>query len=187
MTNSGTLPTADRARTGLQGAAVRVAAALLALGLAALGIGPARADATPAALVLSAPVRPVLVERLASLPSPPWHAGHRGIDLDADVGDRVTSPAAGVVSFVGFVVDRPVVSVRLNHGLVTSVEPVDSALSVGDVLARGQSIGTVASSIGHCAPGTCVHWGLRLDGVYVDPLDYLEGFGPVRLLPGAGG
>jgi len=32
-----------------------------------------------------------------------------------------------------------------------------------------------------------VHWGLRLDGVYVDPLDYLEGFGPVRLLPEAGG
>lgn len=166
---------------------MRAAVVLVAIALTALGIWPARADAAPAPLVLSPPVSPLIVARLASLPAPPWRAGHRGIDLDANVGDRVTAPAAGVVSFVGFVVDRPVVSVRHDGGLVTSLEPVDSALSAGDVVARGQTVGTVADDRGHCAPWTCVHWGLRLNGVYVDPLDYLDGYGPIRLLSQSGG
>lgn len=157
------------------------------IALAALGIGPDPADVSPAASSLGGPMSPVTVARLASLPTEPWLAGHRGIDLVASVGDPVTAPAAGVVSFVGFVVDRPVVSVRHAQGLVTSLEPVDSNASVGDVVVRGQPVGTVAASPGHCSPRACVHWGLRLDGVYVDPLDYLEGFGPVRLLPQAGG
>jgi len=142
-----------------------------------------RADAVTGRLVLSAPVAPFTVERLASLPAQPWLAGHRGLDLAADVGEPVTSPAAGIVTYVGFVVDRPVVSIRHDQGLVSSFEPVDSTAVVGDIVARGQAIGTVAKTPLHCAPRQCVHWGVRLDGTYVDPLDYLEGFGPIRLLP----
>jgi len=91
------------------------------------------------------------------------------------------------VSFVGFVVDRAVVSLRHDGGLVTSLEPVDSTLTAGDIVARGQTVGTVAANPDHCAPRTCVHWGLRLNGVYVDPLDYLEGYGPIRLLSQSSG
>ena len=54
--------------------------------------------------------------------------------------------------------------------------------AVGTEVARGEPIGTAADAAGHCAPGACVHWGVRLDGAYVDPLDYLAGFGPVVLL-----
>jgi murein DD-endopeptidase MepM/ murein hydrolase activator NlpD len=142
-----------------------------------------RADAVTDSVVLSAPMAPFIVERLASLPQQPWLVGHRGLDLAADVGAPVTSPTAGVVTYVGFVVDRPVVSIRHDQGLVSSFEPVDSTAVVGDIVARGQPIGTVATTPLHCAPHPCVHWGLRLDGTYVDPLDYLEGFGPIRLLP----
>jgi murein DD-endopeptidase MepM/ murein hydrolase activator NlpD len=128
-------------------------------------------------------VAPFAVERLASLPRQPWLAGHRGLDLAAEAGEPVAAPAIGVVTYVGFVVDRPVVSIRHAQGLVSSFEPVDSTVAVGDIVARGQTIGTVADAPLHRVRRQCVHWGVRLDGAYVDPLDYLEGFGPIRLLP----
>lgn len=105
------------------------------------------------------------------------------MDLKAIVGAPVTAPADGVVSYVGFVVDRPVISIRHDQGLVTSLEPVDSTLAVGDTVVRGQTVGVVADAQRHCGQKACVHWGLRLNGTYVDPLDYLEGFGPIGLLP----
>jgi len=148
----------------------------------ALADGP-RAAATADRLVVAAPVAPFAVQRSASLPSQPWLAGHRGVDLAATAGEPVTAPATGVITFVGFVVDRPVVSIRHDQGLVSSFEPVDSTAAVGDVIMRGDVIGTVADAPLHCVWRQCVHWGLRLDGAYVDPLDYLEGFGPIRLLP----
>lgn len=159
-----------------------VAVAVLALAILPLGFLSPTADAAAGSLILSSPAAPFEVERLSSLPAQPWLAGHRGIDLAADAGDPVASPGQGIVSFVGFVVNRPVVSIAHAGGLVTSLEPVDAAVAVGESVARGQAVGTVASSPGHCAPATCLHWGLRLDGAYVDPLDYLEGFGPIRLL-----
>lgn len=161
-------------------------ASLTVLSIAALtGAPPARAaNESP---VLSAPLEPLAVERLASLPQRPWLAGHRGLDLSARVGQPVGAPAAGVVTFVGFVVDRPVLSIRHSQGLVSSFEPIDSELAVGDTVDRGQLVGTVATVQRHCSPKTCLHWGVRLGGMYVDPLDYLEGFGPVTLLPSASG
>ncbi len=155
--------------------------ALVAAGcLTLLVVAPAEATT---AVVLDAPVEPITVTSLASLPPQNWLAGHRGIDLEAYVGDTVTASAAGEVTYVGIVVDRPVVSVQYAGGLVSSVEPVDALVRVGDVVRAGDNLGTVTADAGHCAPARCVHWGLRREGVYVDPLDYLRGFGPVRLLP----
>lgn len=161
--------------------------ALALLGVLALGVfsHAAPADATYGHLPLAEPVTPFTVQRLASLPPQPWLAGHRGLDLEADIGQPVSAPASGVVIYVGFVVDRPVLSIRHDQGLVSSFEPLDSAVGVGDIVSKGDGIGTVADAGHHCAASPCVHWGLRLDGAYVDPLDYLEGFGPIRLLPSA--
>ncbi len=141
---------------------------------------PAQAAST---VVCESPVTPVSVSRLASLPANDWLPGHRGIDLSTAIGHTVTSPAAGVVTYVGFVVDRPVVSVRHRGGLVSSLEPVDATIQVGQTVEAGDPLGTVADAPGHCSPTACVHWGLRFAGEYVNPLDYLHGFGPVRLLP----
>ena len=50
-------------------------------------------------------------------PPKPWLSGHRGVDLGAAAdGAPVTSPAAGTVSFVGVVVDRPVITIDMAMG-----------------------------------------------------------------------
>jgi murein DD-endopeptidase MepM/ murein hydrolase activator NlpD len=59
---------------------------------------------------------------------------------------------------------------------------VGSRVPVGMAVRRGDRIGVVAATRGHCAPRTCLHWGLRRGGRYVDPLT-LVGRGPPVLLP----
>jgi murein DD-endopeptidase MepM/ murein hydrolase activator NlpD len=60
-----------------------------------------------------------------------------------------------------------------------------SAVRKGEAVSRGQPIGTTGA--GH--PGSTVphlHFGVRLAGVYVDPLDYLAPRGVedlIRLVP----
>lgn len=148
--------------------------------LALLSATPVHAAASVA---YSSPIEPFVVTRLASLPAHNWLPGHRGIDLAASVGQTVVSPTSGEVTFTAVVVNRPVVSIRHAGGFVSSLEPVQATVHVGDIVSVGDELGTVSAAAGHCAPATCVHWGLRLDGRYVDPLDYLRGFGPVQLLP----
>jgi len=91
------------------------------------------------------------------------------------------------VTFAGMVVDRGVVTVRHAGGLVSSVEPILSSVAQGDAVGVGDPLGTVSDERGHCAPATCLHWGVRRNGEYINPLDVLDGFGPVRLLPLARG
>lgn len=116
-------------------------------------------------------------------PESPWSAAHRGIDLRAEADRTVRAPGDGTVTFSGVVVDRPVVTLTHPDGLRSSLEPVVGTVDVGTAVAAGDPIGTVASSSGHCAPRTCVHWGVRSGEVYLDPLGLLPGSGPVVLLP----
>ncbi|WP_185201152.1 M23 family metallopeptidase [Glaciihabitans sp. INWT7] len=113
-------------------------------------------------------------------PATPYAAGHRGIDIAAAEGSSVTAPTDGVVYFAGVVVDRPVLSIRHADGLVSSYEPVESALPAGTAIVRGQLVGHVLS--GHCSPA-CLHFGVRRYGEYVSPLNYLGGIPPSVLLP----
>jgi murein DD-endopeptidase MepM/ murein hydrolase activator NlpD len=113
-------------------------------------------------------------------PATPYGPGHRGIDIASPAGAAVYSPAAGVVYFVGVVVDRPALSIRHPDGLVSSFEPVVSPLAPGDVVRRGDRIGTLLP--GHCS-APCLHFGLRLYGQYVSPLKYLSGIPHSVLLP----
>lgn len=112
-------------------------------------------------------------------PATPYAPGHRGIDVRAP-GATVYAPTAGVVHFAGFVVDRPVLSIRHPGDLISSYEPVVTDLVAGDAVARGDAIGTVQS--GHCA-ATCLHFGVRLHGEYVSPLLFLGGLPRSVLLP----
>ena len=115
-------------------------------------------------------------------PPKPWLSGHRGVDLGATAdGAPVTSPAAGTVSFVGVVVDRPVITIDHGDGLRSSFEPVDSALAAGTPVAAGQVIGTALP--GHCTAVPCIHWGVRRGEDYVDPLQFVMDLRPSVLLP----
>ncbi|MDO5493950.1 MAG: M23 family metallopeptidase [Nesterenkonia sp.] len=117
-------------------------------------------------------------------PPSPWGAGHRGVDLAAAPGSEITAPTEGAVSYVGTVVDRPVLSVDHGSGFVSSFEPVESELEVGDRVSAGDVLGELVAG-GHCADrGTeCVHWGVRLHGEYINPLLMLGELEPSVLLP----
>lgn len=116
--------------------------------------------------------RPLRVSAAYALPNGLYNAGHRGIDLTAASGAIVRSPATGIVSFIGTVVDRPVVSIRVDAHTVLSLEPVSSELHAGDAVARGAELGAVDAG-GHCA-AACLHIGARVDGAYVNPLRFLR-------------
>lgn len=114
-------------------------------------------------------------------PAERWLSGHRGADVAGAPGDTVRAPSKGIVSFVGHIVDRPVIVIDHGAGLRTSLEPVRSTLSVGAVVDTGDVIGVIGTGA-HC-DGRCLHWGLRLDGEYIDPLLTIRDTRPSILLP----
>jgi murein DD-endopeptidase MepM/ murein hydrolase activator NlpD len=129
-------------------------------------------------------------------PPRPWQRGHRGVDLaGVDLAGTapsvVLSPADGVVSFAGTVVDRGVLSIDHGGGRVSSFEPVTTDLVRGQRVSGGQAVATLdgvgpGPPRGHC--GGCLHWGVRVDGEYVDPLSFVTDRRPSVLLPlGDGG
>lgn len=123
-----------------------------------------------------------MVLRQYEQPRTQWSSGHRGVDLSAAVGQVVVSAGDGVVSFSGVIAGRGVITVRHSGGLRTTYEPVDQRLASGTVVHRGDPIGTISSTAGHCAPITCLHWGAIVGQLYRDPLSLL-GLGRPILLP----
>ena len=161
---------------------------LLTCIVVSVGPGAAIADASPALSVgpsaSPAPwqwpvAEPHSIVRQYLSPATPYSAGHRGIDVRVP-GDVVYTPADGVVHFAGTVVDRPVLSIEHPGGVISSYEPVVTDLHAGDVVARGDAIGTVIA--GHCST-VCLHFGVRVDGQYVSPLLYIGMVPPSVLLP----
>ena len=120
------------------------------------------------------------IERPFIAPESDYGAGHRGIDIASTDEAVVTAPADGVVYFAGVVVDRPVLSIAHADGLVSSYEPVESDLAQGTTVRRGDNVGHLLP--GHCS-SICLHFGVRLYGQYVSPLNYLGGIQPSVLLP----
>ncbi len=115
---------------------------------------------------------------------PPEHTygpGHRGIDIALVSDTVVRAPAAGVVAFAGRVVDRSVITIDHGDGFVTTLEPVEASVTVGDEVKRGDTVGE-ASVGGHTPPGS-LHVGVRFLGEYVDPLDLLGDVPWAILLP----
>ena len=135
------------------------------------------------------PTRAELLERGVLVrdfvdPGPRWGAGHRGVDLAAAAGAPVVAPAAGTVSFVGVVVDRPLIVITHHDGLRSTLEPVTSDLATGSRVGAGERVGSLAPEAStHCAPATCLHWGVRRGEVYLDPLVLLGAAEAVILLP----
>jgi len=114
-------------------------------------------------------------------PAENWLPGHRGVDLAASEGDKVFAPQRGQVTFASTVVDRPVVVIDHGDGFKTSLEPVSAKLKVGDRVEVGAHVGTVASGA-HCS-ARCIHWGVRLNGEYIDPVLLIRDMRPSILLP----
>jgi murein DD-endopeptidase MepM/ murein hydrolase activator NlpD len=115
-------------------------------------------------------------------PEDPFGAGHRGIDIAAPIGTVVVAPAPGTVAFAGKVGGH--LFVTLDHGgELTTTYSWLSATSVrkGDSVTEGQAF--AATGTGH--PGAAVphlHFGVRLAGLYLDPLTFLLELGVVDLI-----
>lgn len=168
--------------------AAAVTAASLAAGELSRGTGTA-----PGVRVVSPPasnpdgwVWPLVpepsVEHRFDPPDQRWLPGHRGVDLAAGVGQVVRAPAAGEVTFAGLLAGRGVVVVAHRGGLRSTLEPVAAALPVGTTVESGAPIGVVTDEVGHCTPGTCLHWGVLRGRTYLDPLSFI-GRRPIILLP----
>jgi murein DD-endopeptidase MepM/ murein hydrolase activator NlpD len=168
---------------------MKTPALLAALALALSPVMPGAAGPLPAASGPAAspdwswPLNPQpAVLRAFDPPAKPWLSGHRGVDLGAaSFGAPVTSPASGTVSFVGVVVDRPVITIDHGNGLKSSFEPVESGLVLGAQVAEGETLGKILP--GHCGALPCAHWGLRRGENYVNPLAFVMDLRPSILLP----
>lgn len=114
-------------------------------------------------------------------PAENWLPGHRGVDLAAAPGQTVRAPQRGRVAFASMVADRPVLVIDHGGGFRTSLEPVAATAEVGEWVETGAAVGTVATGA-HCSQ-RCVHWGVRLDGEYIDPTLLIRDMRPSILLP----
>jgi murein DD-endopeptidase MepM/ murein hydrolase activator NlpD len=149
----------------------------------ARAVAPFRAAATPTTSgTLAWPLRGPIV-RGYEQPANPYASGHRGIDIGAPVGTPVKASADGVVHFAGKVAGSLFVSIDHDGGVQTTyswVSEVDTRKGArvhrGDVIAL--------SGTGH--PGstepTHLHFGVKLDGDYVDPMRYLGSVDVAQLI-----
>jgi murein DD-endopeptidase MepM/ murein hydrolase activator NlpD len=119
-------------------------------------------------------------------PDTPFGAGHRGIDIAVAPGTSILATEAGTVSFAERVGGELFVSIVHGGGLSSTYSWISSTtVRKGDVVSRGQSIGTT----GNGPPGASIphlHFGAKLDGEYVDPLVLLVPLGVqdmIRLVP----
>lgn len=124
-----------------------------------------------------------LVDRPFQPPASAWGAGHRGVDLRGDLGEPVLAAGPGRVTYGGLLAGRGVVTVTHANGLRTTYEPLEVAVSVGELVAQGDVLGTLSSGHRACRAGTvCLHWGLLRGDTYLDPLGLVVA-GWLRLLP----
>lgn len=138
--------------------------ALVALAVALLSVG--RSDAE------SRWMWPLVGEVVHGFerPATAWAAGHRGIDIQALPGSEVRAPVAGRVAFVGPVAGRGVIVLRTLEDDDVTLEPVEPAVVLGDVVNAGDIVGFLRG--GHLGRNS-LHLGIRLKGEYVDPMPFL--------------
>lgn len=161
-----------------------LAASLLLPGVPAYAGGvpiPAVAQPDLAGMGWVWPVREFRIERPFVAPAHEYGPGHRGIDVRTLASADVRAPAAGIVAFSGQVAGRGILTIDHGGGLVTTLEPIESPLIAGEAVERGATVGTVARG-GHAVPGA-LHFGVRLDGEYVNPMLLLGGVPRAILLP----
>ncbi|TQK19769.1 peptidase M23-like protein [Microbacterium sp. SLBN-154] len=130
------------------------------------------------------PLDPFRLVRPYIAPAHEYAPGHRGIDI-APVGSsssvEVVAPADGVIAFSGQVAGRPVVTIDHGAGFVSTLEPAAGVLPPGTAVDRGDVVAMLSEG-GHSAPGT-LHFGVRRNGAYINPMLLLGGVPRAVLLP----
>jgi murein DD-endopeptidase MepM/ murein hydrolase activator NlpD len=157
---------------------------LAALAIASVALSPATANAQ-----LDAPWNwPVASHRIRTpfdASAGAYGAGHRGIDIEAQPGAKVSAVAAGTVSFVGEVAGVP--TVTITHGLErSSYQPVVADVQLDQAIDASEAIGHLAAAVHPSCHGVCLHLGRRRDQTYLDPAELLSGRAAYRLIDPSG-
>ena len=102
---------------------------------------------------------------------------HDGLDIAAETGINVLAAADGtVVDVVNDALLGTVVTIDHGAGLTSSYAGLTETPSVetGDTVGAGQVIGMVGdTAVGESALASHLHFSMAVDGVAVDPMDYL--------------
>lgn len=127
---------------------------------------------------LLAPVHAPIVVNFA-VPACVWCPGQRGIEYALGSSVTVQAAAAGSVTFSGLVVGVRYVVVAQTDGLLATYGMLaDNVVRAGERVSAGQIVGHASIRL---------YFGLRLDGVYVDPVPRLGmPSGRARLVPADG-
>ena len=148
--------------------------ALLLLGLTPL---PAVSESPPCVGL----AWPVSGEVIAPYAPSGRYAGHWGVDIGADSGSVVRAAAPGRVTFAGEVAGNRTVTIDHGGGLRTSYSYLNVRLvGAGSWIDAGDPVGRSGSP--HAVVG--LHFSVRVDGAYVDPITWLgcQTYEPTRAL-----
>jgi murein DD-endopeptidase MepM/ murein hydrolase activator NlpD len=99
---------------------------------------------------------------------------HYGLDIDGDTGDPVRAARAGIVKVAGYADSCGGIQVQIDHGdgYLSVYHHLSATLvSPGQRVSRGAFIGRVGST--GCSTGSHLHFGIKKNGVWVDPERYL--------------
>lgn len=99
---------------------------------------------------------------------------HSGVDIDGETGDPIIAPAAGVVALAEMLQVRGG-AVILDHGagVYSAYNHLESiAVQEGQAVAPGALLGKMGST--GLSTGSHLHWEMRVGGVAVDPLEWLQ-------------
>lgn len=101
-------------------------------------------------------------------------SAHRGIDIACDSGVAIVAASAGTVIVADYnYAEGNYVCIDHGGGVVTLYMHNSSLLvSVGETVVAGQQIAAAGST--GISTGPHCHFGVRVDGNYVDPLAYLQ-------------
>jgi len=103
-----------------------------------------------------------------------FSSSHEGIDILGQSGDIVVAAHAGTVVGAGYLTSCGglQIHVDIGGGVENWYQHLSATLvHVGDVIGRGTRIARVGSS--GCATGPHLHFGVRINGTFVNPLKYL--------------
>ena len=138
-----------------------VAATALAVSLLAPAAGASQGDERP---VFRPPVDAPVTDPFRP-PDDPYGPGNRGIEYGTEPGDAVRAAAAGTVVFAGAVAGDLYVTIDHGGGVVSSYSYLlRVSVRVGARVSQGQVIAIA---------GDRLHFGVRVDGSYVDPAAFI--------------